>query len=345
MYFIGLDLAWGERNPTGIAVLDESGCVRHLGSAVTDDEIAAALAPYLDAPCLVAIDAPLVVNNPTGMRPSESELNTDFQQFDAGTHSTNSGMEMFATKPRGTRIAESLGLDIDPHSTADRRAIEVYPHPATVALFRLGRTFKYKGGKGRSLEDRKSALLALINRIEGLAAAPVKMHTAANADWSRLRQDVERAQRPIELDRAEDPIDAVLCAYIALYATNRPDDITIYGDFPDNGYILTPTLPSKLKPTPRETPESHPAPATATITGPSPLATDNDRCAALMREVQTAWVAADDRIRYGNALPAEDAAFVHDSLRRVAALLELAEQQYTSICDRIGRQGAGDDAI
>lgn len=41
----------------------------------------------------------------------------------------------------------------------------------------------------------------------------------------------------------EDPIDAVVCAYVALYAQRCPADVTIYGDFA-TGYIVTPSLPA-----------------------------------------------------------------------------------------------------
>ena len=53
------------------------------------------------------------------------------------------------------------------------------------------------------------------------------------------------AQRKGDLRRAEDPIDAVVCAYVALYAERRPADITIYGDFA-TGDIVTPSLPCGL---------------------------------------------------------------------------------------------------
>jgi predicted RNase H-like nuclease len=43
--------------------------------------------------------------------------------------------------------------------------------------------------------------------------------------------------------RAEDPVDAVLCAYIARFAALRPDDVTVYGDTA-TGAIVTPTLPA-----------------------------------------------------------------------------------------------------
>ena len=54
----------------------------------------------------------------------------------------------------------------------------------------------------------------------------------------------------MQLDRDEDPVDAVLCAYVALYWYQRPDDVTIYGDF-ETGYIVTPSLPPDLTPAPR----------------------------------------------------------------------------------------------
>ena len=74
MFHIGVDLAWGQRQPTGIAVLEETGRLVHVASVRTDDEILATLAPYLDGPCLVAFDAPLVVPNATGNRPAEAAL-------------------------------------------------------------------------------------------------------------------------------------------------------------------------------------------------------------------------------------------------------------------------------
>ena len=69
--------------------------------------------------------------------------------------------------------------------------------------------------------------------------------------WIRLRRLVEAATTKAELHRAEDPVDAVLCAYVARYATERPDDITVYGDI-QTGYILTPTPPPDLRPEPRQ---------------------------------------------------------------------------------------------
>lgn len=168
MHFVGVDLAWGDRKPTGLAVLDGEGCLLHVSAASTDDAIVAALAPYVEDDCLVAIDAPLIVANATGNRPAEAALNKDFARFDAGAHPSNTGKPEFREQPRGARIAARLGLDINPRSGRARRAIEVYPHPATVVLFRLGRTLKYKNKPGRSLDQLRSELIVLFALLEGL---------------------------------------------------------------------------------------------------------------------------------------------------------------------------------
>jgi hypothetical protein len=68
-----------------------------------------------------------------------------------------------------------------------------------------------------------------------------------NMSWVELRKRVAAAARPVQLDRDEDPVDAVLCAYVALYWYHRPEDVTIYGDYA-SGYIVTPTLPSEVAP-------------------------------------------------------------------------------------------------
>ena len=251
MYFVGLDLAWGVRKPTGVAAIDSGGRLVHAGTATDDASIRAALQPYLAGDCVLAVDAPLIVTNPTGQRPAERELNADFAKFQAGAHPANTGKPEFADTPRGARIADHFGLDMDPRSTSSRRAIEVYTHPAAVALFRLGRTLKYKAKPGRSFAQLRSELLRLMEHIEDLAQANPPLRVADSPDWQALRDTVETAERKSQLRSAEDPVDAVVCAYVGLIAGRRPDDLTIYGDG-ESGYIITPTLPHDLTPAPPE---------------------------------------------------------------------------------------------
>src|SRR5438309_1885976 len=104
VYFVGVDLAWGENRPTGVAVLDADGGLKYVGAALHDGEIIDAVSPYVDGECLVAIDAPLIVANATGQRAAERALNADFSGFDAGAHSANTGIPVFSSGPRGARI-------------------------------------------------------------------------------------------------------------------------------------------------------------------------------------------------------------------------------------------------
>ncbi|MGE2836823.1 bifunctional ribonuclease/(p)ppGpp synthase [Mycobacterium sp. SMC-4] len=251
MHFIGVDLAWGQRKPTGVAVVDDSGRLVLATVATDDASICSALEPYAEDDCVVGFDAPLIVKNATGQRPAERAINADFARFQAGTHPSNTGRPEFAHGTRAAALAEALDLDLDPWSGASRRALEVYPHAATIALFRLGRTLKYKAKPGRSLAQMRTELLRLMELIETLAGAEPAMRASTSEDWVRLRTDVEKATRKSELRRVEDPVDAVVCAYVAMFAARRPDDVTYYGDA-ETGYIVTPTLPSDLAPAPPE---------------------------------------------------------------------------------------------
>jgi predicted RNase H-like nuclease len=122
MYFVGVDLAWGERSPTGVAALNADGVFARLGAVRDDADITAALRPYLHGDCLVAIDAPLVVTNPAGQRPAEAALNRDFRRFEAGAHPANTGKPDFAT---GYIVTPTLPADlapVTPETTAGRSA-------------------------------------------------------------------------------------------------------------------------------------------------------------------------------------------------------------------------------
>ena len=117
MYFVGVDLAWGQRKPTGLAVLDDGGQLVHVSAADTDEEIVAALAPYVEGDCLVAIDAPLIVPNATGNRPAEADLNRDFARFDAGRAPRRTPASRSWSAPRAARGSLArLGLDMNPRS-------------------------------------------------------------------------------------------------------------------------------------------------------------------------------------------------------------------------------------
>jgi predicted RNase H-like nuclease/ppGpp synthetase/RelA/SpoT-type nucleotidyltranferase len=225
--YLGIDLAWGEQNATGVAVLDAACRLLHVSRVRTDDEIEAAVAPYAGNGLVAGIDAPLVVTNPTGSRPAERALSADFRKFHAGTHPSNTGKPEFADGTRGARVAERLGLVV--HETA----LEVYPHAALVALFDLERILTYKDKRGRDLEHLRSEMLRAMGLVERVVTT--------DEAWSVLREMVVGATRKSQLRVVEDQVDAVVCAYVAWFADRHTDRVTAYGD-DETGIIVTPSL-------------------------------------------------------------------------------------------------------
>ncbi|WP_129336342.1 DUF429 domain-containing protein [Cellulomonas endophytica] len=246
--FVGIDLAWGPTARTGVAVLDEAGCLVHSSSVVTDEELDAVVRTHTaGAPVVSAIDAPLVVPNLTGMRPAERLVTQHFGRYAAGAYPANRSNRHF-DPPRGERLAQRHGWTVDPDVRPDAHtsvAIEVYPHPAMVVLFGLERVIPYKSKPGRDLESRSAAWRVLLDHLERVAGPLLGL--ASNARWQHLRDAAVQATRPVDLDRIEDEVDAIVCAHLAwLWATER-DRMVVLGTVED-GYIVVPGLPTPPAP-------------------------------------------------------------------------------------------------
>jgi predicted RNase H-like nuclease len=93
MRFLGVDLAWGGRRPSGLAVLDPDGRVVDEGWATADDELLGFLAAHDAGGAVLALDAPLVVTNPAGTsRACEAELQRRYGRLGAGPYPVNLGV-------------------------------------------------------------------------------------------------------------------------------------------------------------------------------------------------------------------------------------------------------------
>ncbi len=218
--FVGVDLAWGERNATGLCALTTDGRVLESTRAMSDEEICGWLGPHVAGDVLVGFDAPLIVDNPTGQRWCERELGAVFAGRQAGAHPCNRSMPWFADGGRAHRLTHRLGLSMDPRlgpGQPSRSALEVYPHASIVALFCLPRSLKYKAKARRTLGQRREAFARLIELLESLQTADPPLHLASSCDWRRLRAEVRAAPTGSALDRAEDEVDAYVCAYTSLY--------------------------------------------------------------------------------------------------------------------------------
>ena len=249
-YFIGVDLAWSSRNLTGLAALQWNGVEASLieplpeARAYTDQ----AIADYIKkiAPrggVVVAIDAPLTVPNTTGRRPGETELNAVFARFHAGAHPAN--RQRLSSYNGGlvrgeTLLAHlaSLGIRHAPviaPRRATRQAFEAYPHPAMVTLFHLDRILKYKAKSAVAHSQRLEEFRKYQRHLRDLRNGfpPVVLPDS-------LLSAEHLAKRGRRLKAYEDQLDAVLCAYLALYywwwGTEK---CRIFGDT-EYGYIVTP---------------------------------------------------------------------------------------------------------
>jgi len=246
--FVGLDLAWGERSRTGVAVLDEEGRLSRCSSVVPDAEIEAALPP-LGTAVVVAVDAPLIVRNETGQRLCEKRVGQLYGYAHASAHTSNRSRALFRPEPRGARLAARFGWDMDPHVRPGENTsvcIEVYPHPAMVVLFGLQRVIPYKAKPGRDLRFLREQHLILLDHMERTCGA--LLHLDESDDWRRLRDGVRSATRKVDLRVVEDQVDAVFCAFLAWMWTDERDAMQVLpeehdgiGDENlDQGYIVTP---------------------------------------------------------------------------------------------------------
>lgn len=249
-FYVGLDLAWGTTARTGVAVLDASGRLVHSSSVRTDAEIDTTLARHAAGQdVVVAVDAPLVVPNLTGRRVGEALVTAHFGRFDAGAHPSNRG-HPHMDPPRAETLAQRHGWHVDPEvwpGPGTSVAIEVYPHPAMVVLFGLGRVLPYKAKPRRSFDVRRAAWDRLLDGVERVMGGTLGL--ADDERWAQIRVDVASAERPSVLERLEDEVDAIVCAYLAwLWGTQR-ERMVVLGDVAV-GYVVVPGLPT-WEPTPR----------------------------------------------------------------------------------------------
>ncbi len=256
MHYLGIDLAWGQRSRTGVAVLGPTGRLLASTSVVTDDEIADVLAPWTSgtdesgergpaarAGVVAAVDAPLVVPNLTGRRACEAEVSAAFRRYSAGAYPANRSNPLFAHEPRAARLARRFGWGIDPATpvtSSTTLALEVYPHPAMVALFGLDTVIPYKLKVGRELPDLRASYTRLLDHLEATCGA--LMDLPGNGRWAQLRAVAAGATRKSELGRIEDEVDAILCAYLAWMWVHERASLTVWGDVRE-GYIVTPFPP------------------------------------------------------------------------------------------------------
>jgi len=241
--FVGLDLAWGDKNDSGLCIVDgdrvEISCWRG------EVEELAEMLTGLGADVVAGVDAPLIVGQ--GRR-AEAELARRMGRYGVYAHSSAAAVRN--GYDRGLRLARLLdarGFSLDPRhfgaGTRGRFAFEVYPHAGHVVLFGLDGLIRYKQKKGRTAASLNVALGEYRTRLLGWSAQaewPAAM--AANAWQEVAGQKAYLAGKARK--RHEDQLDAMTCAALAYLAwRDGLCSCEVVGEA-DQGYIVVPGLHS-----------------------------------------------------------------------------------------------------
>jgi predicted RNase H-like nuclease len=237
MVFIGVDLAWqSERNPSGASVLHLSRDRLELVDVSLPLRSLVEVQNYIErftgTRTVVAIDAPLIVTNSTGMRDCERELGMRYGGRHASCHATN--LTLYPN-PASVRLGKWLAEQgfFHPGVVGDRTMLEVYPHAAFVALFDLPRIIKYKKG---TVSDKCSGLRLVQQMMQLLPITGSRVTQLLGADPSMFRGRDRKSY--------EDSLDSVFCAYIAFHFWQSGNaQSEMFGDR-DSGYIMNPRLGS-----------------------------------------------------------------------------------------------------
>ncbi len=233
--FFGIDLAWSDRNSSGVCALDGTGRVVDERTLHDDDGIVGWVESLLGGAAVVAVDAPLQVPNATGRRPCERELGARYGGRKAGPHPSNRTLlEGRMGRVRGEDLAarlEALGF-AGPWQRGARTVMEVYPHPGLVEVFCLPQRLRYKKGK---VAERRAGLAALAALLDRLRDADPPLLGPALPEIEALRGRALKA--------LEDRLDARFCAWVAsVWARHGTARVHLFGD-PAGGHIAVPFGP------------------------------------------------------------------------------------------------------
>jgi len=246
MIVLGIDAAWTVVQPSGVAVIARTaidGSWRCLGLApsyASFRDLAAGrpvdwmtgvveqpVTPLeiLDSTCtlagrmptVVAVDMPVASIRISGRRPADDALSKAFGARGCSTH-TPSTSRPGAVGERFTRVVGEAGYSV---ATTTARAgqplclIEVYPHPALLALLDADYRIPYKVSKARKLWPGKSVEERIGLVLRSLARILDALEQRIDGIGLQLPEAAEVPSLSF-LKRYEDAIDALVCAWVGI---------------------------------------------------------------------------------------------------------------------------------
>ena len=273
--YLGVDLAWGlgsERKPaneTGLVAMDADGAVTDAGWARGVDAVTGWIAAHLGPRTLIAVDASLVVTNPTGIREAERQVGQRYGRWRVAANPTN----LASAASAGARLLErltDLGVGYVSSTAAMRErtgpaAFECYPYTTLVGVEELGYDVERPRYKRLDLripaaEARAARAVAFDDLVHRLRTTPLDppllldTHplTAGLADPSVLHGPTHKHR--------EDLLDGALCAWTAAFWERHGDrrvqvlggDPSLPSDPADDAgrrpVVVTPARPSQRRP-------------------------------------------------------------------------------------------------
>lgn len=226
MKFIGIDLGWST-GASGLCSLQWQNNQLQLLDLDRKNSIAEILT-WIDTsitpnqPAIIAVDAPTLIPNLTGMRLPDRLTHKHFGRYHAGCYPAS------LSRPYAQKTVE-FGLSLEakgfihaPTIEAQkpgRYQIEVFPHPATINLFKLDQILKYKKGK---LADRQLELQKLRQYLADILPIlqPSLNLTTNETTHLRLSACISGSEIPSTMatfKALEDKLDSLICAYIAAH--------------------------------------------------------------------------------------------------------------------------------
>jgi len=214
--FIGIDLAWGEKNLSGFCAFELSTSsktskpklkILELKLIKSIDDIVFEINKYKEHEVYVGVDAPLVIPNKTGNRDIEKKFNKDFAKYKISMLPANRKiLSKYSPKIRSEELYKrlaSLGFKRD---YAHKKVVfEVYTHSTIAMLWNDHKILPYKRKKGRDTPFIKEQLSIYTRYLKKALASDEIFKT----DIMMLRGQ--------KIKEYEDKLDAITCAYSIYY--------------------------------------------------------------------------------------------------------------------------------
>jgi predicted GIY-YIG superfamily endonuclease/predicted RNase H-like nuclease len=234
--YIGIDLAWGDKNLSGFCVLSpykKSLKIIDIKLLKSIDDIVYEIQKYHEYKVYIGLDAPLLVPNEDGNRECEKNFNRDFAKYKIAMLPVN---RKLLTKYNSNIRSEDLYTRLRDDGfkrdyTSNKVIFEVYPHSTIAMLFNNHQILPYKRKKDRNTEFIREQLTIYKKYL----AKVVFPHTILKSNVELLKGQ--------GLKGFEDMLDAITCAYIIYFCQNN--EVRFY-KFDDEDIFVTPISPWKV---------------------------------------------------------------------------------------------------